>query len=83
MLSTIAPFFEIFGINSFSANTNLEGLSSPVTVLIWHLTGCSSSIVAKNISTAVKNAPSLSLFWLTAEGASTVPPTTKVCATGS
>ena len=34
ILSIIAPSFEIFGLNSFSANTNLEGLPSSVTVLI-------------------------------------------------
>ena len=34
ILSIFTPFFAIFGLNCFSARTNLEGLSSPVTVLI-------------------------------------------------
>jgi hypothetical protein len=54
------------------------------TVLISTFTGAlPPSFVAKNKSTAVKNAPFTSSVVDVGEGASTFPPTTNDCARGS
>ena len=53
-------------------------------VLIWKVIGADFwSHLAKNTSTAVKNAPSISSFVSISDGASMLPPTTNVWARGS
>ena len=63
--------------------TILVGVPSS-TVLISTLTGAFPlSLLAKNKSTSVKNAPFTSSFELFGEGAYIFPPTTNDCASGS
>ena len=81
--SSSVPTTELGFNTTGTPRTSLVGIPSDV-VLICIVTGkLLGSTFAKNISTPVKNAPSISSFVSTSEGASIFPPTTNVWASGS